>query len=50
MRIDTSAIEIGYRFSRSHACNASEARAFALASGDDNPLHHHAAYAATTRF
>ncbi|MPV55202.1 dehydratase [Burkholderia sp. HI2761] len=50
MRSDTSAIEIGYRFARSHVCNDSDARAFALACGDDNPVHHDAVYAAATRF
>lgn len=44
------AIDVGYRFSRSHTFDEQQVKAFALAAGDGNPLHHDAAYAASTRF
>ncbi|KLN52182.1 MaoC family dehydratase [Variovorax paradoxus] len=40
----------GYRFSRSHTFDEAQVRAFALAAGDENPLHHDAAFARGTRF
>ena len=40
----------GYRFSRSHTFDEAQVRAFALAAGDENPLHHDAAFAQGTRF
>ena len=41
----------GERFSREHTSfSVGEAIAFALAGGDDNPLHHDAEFAASTRF
>ncbi|AGU49318.1 MaoC-like domain-containing protein [Variovorax paradoxus B4] len=40
----------GYRFSRSHTFDEAQLRAFALAAGDENPLHHDAAFARGTRF
>ena len=40
----------GERFSREHIFSVGEAIAFALAAGDDNPLHHDAEFAARTRF
>ncbi len=40
----------GERFSREHTFSVGEAIAFALAAGDDNPLHHDAEFAAGTRF
>ena len=40
----------GHRFSREHVFTAEEASAFSTAAGDDNPLHHDAEFAATTRF
>ena len=40
----------GERFSRKHTFSVGEAIAFALAAGDDNPLHHDAKFAACTRF
>jgi 3-hydroxybutyryl-CoA dehydratase len=41
---------IGERFSRTHTFSLEEAKAFASAAGDDNPLHHDEALAADTRF
>ncbi|MET3494476.1 MaoC family dehydratase [Variovorax boronicumulans] len=35
----------GYRFSRPHTFDEAQVRAFALAAGDENPLHHDAAFA-----
>jgi 3-hydroxybutyryl-CoA dehydratase len=46
----TNTYEVGYRFSRSHTFNEEQVKAFAREAGDDNPLHHDAAYAASTRF
>ncbi|WP_431513377.1 MaoC family dehydratase [Variovorax sp. DAIF25] len=40
----------GYRFSRPHTFDEAQVRAFALAAGDENPLHHDAAFAQGTRF
>jgi acyl dehydratase len=40
----------GYHFSRPHTFDEAQVRAFALAAGDENPLHHDAAYAQGTRF
>ena len=40
----------GERFSREHIFSVGETIAFALAAGDDNPLHHDAEFAASTRF
>lgn len=40
----------GYRFSRTHAFDEEQVRRFALAVGDDNPLHHDAEFARGTRF
>jgi len=42
--------EVGYRFSRSHTFHEEQVRSFAREAGDDNPLHHDAAYTASTRF
>ena len=44
------AVVAGERFSREHTFSVGEAIAFALAAGDDNPLHHDAEFAASTRF
>ncbi|CAN7710166.1 MaoC family dehydratase [Variovorax paradoxus] len=43
-------VEPGYRFSRTHTFDEEQVRAFALAAGDENPLHHDAAFARGTRF
>ena len=40
----------GYRFSRPHTFDEAQVRAFALAAGDENPLHHDVAFARGTRF
>jgi acyl dehydratase len=40
----------GERFSREHQFRPEEVIAFAMAAGDDNPLHHDAERAADTRF
>ena len=40
----------GYRFSRFHTFDEEQVRAFALAAGDANPLHHDAEFARGTRF
>jgi 3-hydroxybutyryl-CoA dehydratase len=43
-------VAAGERFSREHTFSVEEAIAFALAAGDDNPLHHDAEFASGTRF
>lgn len=43
-------VAIGEVFSREHVFTIEEARAFAMAAGDDNPLHHDAELACATRF
>jgi 3-hydroxybutyryl-CoA dehydratase len=50
--IDTPAwkLAVGERFSRTHTFSPEEARAFASAAGDDNPLHHDETVAADSRF
>lgn len=40
----------GYRFSRIHTFDEEQIKAFALAAGDGNPLHHDAEFARGTRF
>ena len=40
----------GYRFSRFHTFDEEQVRAFALAAGDENPLHHDVEFARGTRF
>ncbi|MDQ0080222.1 acyl dehydratase [Variovorax boronicumulans] len=40
----------GYHFSRSHTFDEAQVKAFALAAGDLNPLHHDAEFARGTRF
>ena len=47
---DAGDVVVGERFSREHTFSVEEAIAFALAAGDDNPLHHDAEFAAGTRF
>ena len=47
---DRPDLGIGYRFSRTHTFDEAQVRAFALAAGDNNPLHIDACYAAKTRF
>jgi acyl dehydratase len=43
-------LTVGHRFSRTVTFDEEAIRAFAAAAGDENPLHHDAAYAAGTRF
>lgn len=43
-------VEPGYRFSRLHTFDEEQVRAFALATGDVNPLHHDVEFARGTRF
>lgn len=43
-------VAVGDRFSREHVFNVEEVSAFSTAAGDDNPLHHDAAFAEGTRF
>lgn len=40
----------GYRFSRTYTFDEERVKAFALAAGDENPLHHDAEFARGTRF
>ncbi|SEK17241.1 MULTISPECIES: MaoC/PaaZ C-terminal domain-containing protein [unclassified Variovorax] len=47
---DRPDVGAGYRFSRTHTFNEEQVRSFALAAGDENPLHVDAEYASTTRF
>lgn len=47
---DRRDVGAGYRFSRAHTFNEEQVRSFALAAGDENPLHIDASYASTTRF
>jgi len=44
------ALSVGHTFSREHTLTPSEVVSFALAAGDDNPLHHDVAHAARTRY
>ena len=43
-------VAAGERFSREHTFRVEEVIGFALAAGDDNPLHHDAEFASNTRF
>lgn len=43
-----SNVKVGDRFGREHAFTPQQVRKFALAAGDDNPLHHDAAFAASS--
>ena len=43
-------IAIGEKFSKHHAFNEDQVRAFATAAGDTNPLHHDAAAAERSRY
>jgi acyl dehydratase len=47
---DRPDVGAGYRFSRTHTFDEEQVRAFALAAGDENPLHVDADYASGTRF
>ena len=49
MPLSTVPISKGHRFSRQHSFTIDEVIAFALAAGDDNPLHHDTDFAAGTR-
>ena len=40
----------GYRFVRTHAFSEEQVSRFAMAAGDENPLHHDAQFARGTRF
>ncbi len=44
------AIQAGYCFSRVHRFDDEQVRTFARAAGDENPLHHDADFAHSTRF
>lgn len=43
-------LSVGYRFSSTHTFDPEQVSTFALAAGDDNPIHHFPEIAATTRF
>jgi 3-hydroxybutyryl-CoA dehydratase len=45
-----AAIEPGYRFSRTHTFDEAQVRSFALAAGDENPMHHDSEFARGTHF
>jgi 3-hydroxybutyryl-CoA dehydratase len=44
------ALTVGHRFSRQHAFSPEQVIAFALAAGDENPIHHDVEFASGTRF
>ncbi|MBA5689932.1 MaoC family dehydratase [Rugamonas apoptosis] len=46
----TGLVIVGERFSKRHQFNELEARAFAIAAGDTNPLHHDKAIAERSRY
>jgi acyl dehydratase len=46
----TAWVAVGERFSKHHAFNEDEVRAFATEAGDTNPLHHDSALAARSRY
>ncbi|MES2880265.1 MAG: MaoC family dehydratase [Pseudomonadota bacterium] len=43
-------VVVGEKFSKRHAFNENEVRAFATEAGDTNPLHHDSAVAARSRY
>lgn len=43
-------IEVGHKFSRTHHFNEDQVRAFALAAGDTNPIHHDTEAAANSPY
>jgi acyl dehydratase len=46
----TEALTTGYRFARRHTFDPQQASSFALAAGDENPIHHDVEFASGTRF
>jgi 3-hydroxybutyryl-CoA dehydratase len=46
----TAWVAVGEKFSKHHAFNEDQVRAFATAAGDTNPLHHDAAAAGCSRY
>jgi acyl dehydratase len=44
------ALVVGHRFCRHHSFSPDQVISFALAAGDDNPIHHDAGFASGTRF
>ena len=42
--------EVGHKFSKKHQFDVEQVRAFALAAGDTNPIHHDVQAAASSRF
>ena len=45
-----SNVNVGDRFGREHAFTPQQVMEFSLAAGDDNPLHHDAAFAASSSY